>query len=233
MTVESTQDLSLILGTGAFRLESVERYQAWINDFQLGESPPLFKNQWLNVFTKTPYWLPPLVWLPVAALSLSTCEGMSTGCIVFAVASGLFLWTFLEYIFHRFCFHFFDRFELLPAWALALHFLIHGIHHRYPRDPFRLVFPPVLAQFPIMALYFFLRLLAPLTWTHAIFSGVLSAYVIYEETHFFYHHCPKKLPSWCLRQQKIHMLHHSKCEDSLHFGVTSQFWDHAFDTAGR
>lgn len=256
MTADRIQDspiISQILGSAAFRSQSVvfvptrasfydvcdvALYRTWLNELQPGSAPNLFASDLLDFWTKTPFWLPPLVWLPVAALQLSLASA-ATGAagaatLAFAFALGLFFWSFLEYTFHRFLFHFIDHFERLPAWALALHFLVHGIHHRYPADPFRLVFPPVLASIFVAALYVLLGLVwFPSPWTHAIFSGVLSAYVIYDETHFFFHHCPTKIPGLMARQQKVHMQHHSKSAHSHHYGVTSPFWDHVFGTAAK
>jgi 4-hydroxysphinganine ceramide fatty acyl 2-hydroxylase len=58
---------------------------------------------------------------------------------------GVLSWTFFEYAFHRFFFHAEDHW--LPASVpsiFAFHFLIHGVHHAYPQDRMRLVFPPFM-----------------------------------------------------------------------------------------
>ena len=56
---------------------------------------------------------------------------------------GLFGWTLVEYVFHRFIFHIDGKLPNHQA-ALTLHFLLHGIHHLIPMDHDRLVMPPVL-----------------------------------------------------------------------------------------
>ena len=47
----------------------------------------------------------------------------------------LFRRTFLEYLLHRFVFH------RVPSgyWGITAHFLLHGVHHKLPADPGRLV----------------------------------------------------------------------------------------------
>ena len=59
---------------------------------------------------------------------------------------GIISWTLGEYIIHRFGFHCEDSwFKYLPhsRWTFLSHFLIHGIHHAFPQDRERIVFPPV------------------------------------------------------------------------------------------
>jgi hypothetical protein len=50
------------------------------------------------------------------------------------------LWTFLEYVFHRFPFHLTPHNKL----EVIIGYLIHGVHHAFPEDPERLVTPLVI-----------------------------------------------------------------------------------------
>lgn len=72
------------------------------------------------------------------------------------VTAGLLLWTVLEYTLHRFVFHV----DTTGAGRLlcTLHFVLHGLHHKVPFDPYRLVFPPVPAIVLASVLY------VPLPW---------------------------------------------------------------------
>lgn len=49
-----------------------------------------------------------------------------------------------EYTLHRWLFHLDEYLPNHPA-AIMTHFLLHGVHHIIPMDPYRLVFPPVIA----------------------------------------------------------------------------------------
>ncbi len=77
------------------------------------------------------------------------------GCFVL----GLMWWTLCEYYLHRFFFHAEDYW--LPNFPpiFAFHFLLHGVHHAYPMDRMRLVFPP----FPGYFVHFFF-VITPMSW---------------------------------------------------------------------
>ena len=50
---------------------------------------------------------------------------------------GVLLWTLLEYLIHRYIFHY----EPKTGVGKRLHYIIHGVHHDYPNDGKRLVMP--------------------------------------------------------------------------------------------
>jgi 4-hydroxysphinganine ceramide fatty acyl 2-hydroxylase len=56
---------------------------------------------------------------------------------------GVFSFTLVEYILHRFVFHS-ERWLPNNRIVRYLHYTLHGIHHMLPNDPDRLVYPPVL-----------------------------------------------------------------------------------------
>lgn len=85
-----------------FYLEQVHRPR----HYKGGASAPLFGN-FLEPLSKTPWWVIPIVWLPLVTYGTYLArEGFST---VFEVAGywlfGLFCWTLIEYFMHRFLFH--------------------------------------------------------------------------------------------------------------------------------
>lgn len=98
-------------------------------------SAPLFGN-FLDAFTKTAWYMIPTIWLPVVGYqvfkSLQSESPYVTAVFFFV---GIFIWTLVEYILHRFLFHLDD---LLPdhPLALLLHFTLHGIHHYLPMDKY-------------------------------------------------------------------------------------------------
>jgi 4-hydroxysphinganine ceramide fatty acyl 2-hydroxylase len=73
-------------------------------------------------------------------------------CFLFGIA----YWTLGENIGHRFLFHGEDYWmKKIPnnKEIRTFHFLIHGIHHAFPMDRLRLVFPP-LPGFILMYIVF-------------------------------------------------------------------------------
>jgi len=86
-----------------FYLEQVHRPR----HYKHGDSAPLFGSFLLEPFTKTPWWVIPIFWLPWVAY------GTALGCLhlpsIVQVAAcwlgGLALWTLVEYGLHRGLFH--------------------------------------------------------------------------------------------------------------------------------
>ncbi|KAF5879419.1 putative rna splicing factor protein [Botrytis fragariae] len=123
-----------------FYLEQVHRPR----HYKGGESAPLFGN-FLEPLSKTAWWVVPMVWVPpvtygtyLASKGFNNIAGEAAYWFL-----GLFLWTLVEYILHRFLFHL-DKWLPDNRVALTLHFLLHGIHHYLPMDKYRLVMPPTL-----------------------------------------------------------------------------------------
>jgi 4-hydroxysphinganine ceramide fatty acyl 2-hydroxylase len=85
-----------------FYLDQVHRPR----HYKGGESAPLFGN-FLEPLTKTPWWVIPLAWLPPVTYGLYVASAgfenllEEVGCFML----GLFLWTLIEYLMHRFLFH--------------------------------------------------------------------------------------------------------------------------------
>jgi 4-hydroxysphinganine ceramide fatty acyl 2-hydroxylase len=128
----------------------------------LADSARLFGPEYLEVFTKTKWYVVPIVWLPISiylflrgaqqftrplppvtfdnfASSLPTLQGLSSvtptsWSLTFAsFLLGNLIWTLLEYGFHRFLFHVDRLLPDRPAF-ITLHFLMHGVHHYLPMD---------------------------------------------------------------------------------------------------
>ncbi|EIW55518.1 oxidoreductase [Trametes versicolor FP-101664 SS1] len=220
------------------------------------ESPRLFAQWYLEMFTRTSWYIVPMIWLPIAAyifvrslvqfsigsyaLPLFTTDpgaplrAAAAGRIVpsaFAKAipcflAGNLIWTLLEYGFHRFLFHIDGA---LPdhAAALTLHFLMHGIHHYLPMDRLRLVMPPLMFSVLSYPMTQLAHLLFPPSMANGIISGAFVFYVLYDCTHYALHHT--RLPAYVRELKKYHLAHHYKNFD-LAFGVTSKLWDYVFNT---
>jgi 4-hydroxysphinganine ceramide fatty acyl 2-hydroxylase len=85
-----------------FYLEQVHRPR----HYKGGESAPLFGN-FLEPLSRTAWYVVPIVWLPPVAYGTyivgEGCGGRAVEAAYWLL--GLFLWTFFEYILHRFLFH--------------------------------------------------------------------------------------------------------------------------------
>ena len=214
---------------------SKEEYLNFIHDPKHMISPPeaiLFETPFLEFFTKTPWFIIPLLWAPLIIYyfwkSYSEMP-LPLHLIVMLYFLGIFLWTLTEYILHRFVFHIDEK---LPdnRTMLMLHFLLHGIHHAFPMDRNRLVFPPA-AAYPLYLLIkfsvstIFGGLYCP------ILAGVITGYIMYDLTHYFIHHAkPRNAFHRGLKQ--YHVLHHYK-NPKLGFGVSNKIWDYVFGTVLR
>jgi len=208
-----------------FYLEQVHRPRHYMG----GASAPLFGN-FLEPLSKTAWYVVPLVWLPPVLygswLGITNLPTPYNGAAYWFL--GLFLWTLVEYILHRFLFHLDDYLPDHPI-ALTLHFLLHGIHHYLPMDRYRLVMPPTL--FLVLATPFYRLAHFVFAYNYyaaiTVFSGGIFGYICYDLSHYFLHH--KSLPSYYRELKKYHLAHHYQNYE-LGFGVTSKFWDRIFGT---
>lgn len=93
----------------------------------------LFDAPYLEVLTKTKWYLIPSIWLPVAAYYFycGLQYGYWTSVFFFL---GLLIWTLMEYGLHRYVFHSESHFKEDNRLLTTLHFLSHGIHHAFPMD---------------------------------------------------------------------------------------------------
>ncbi|KAL8428199.1 hypothetical protein Efla_005301 [Eimeria flavescens] len=187
---------------------------------------------WLEPATKTHWWVVPLVWLPVAfylgSLALQVVRPLT---FVFAFAFGLFMWSLLEYVLHRFLFHFPE--DRLPdsGCCRVVHFLLHAVHHMLPMDPLRLVVPPALLALLSVPVATVFLLVFPRWFVLAAWPGGLSGYVLYDMIHYATHHFAFLEKIGHVKDMKrYHLKHHFKYP-LLGFGVSSKFWDFVFRTA--
>ncbi|TAQ84166.1 hypothetical protein B7494_g7511 [Chlorociboria aeruginascens] len=194
-----------------------------------GESAPLFGN-FLEPLTKTPWWVIPILWLPPVLYGTYIArEGLSSTVEEAAYwLLGLFLWTLVEYILHRFLFHL-DYYLPDNRVALTLHFLLHGIHHYLPMDKLRLVMPPTMFVALAIPFWKLAHTVFFYNWSAAtaVFCGGIFGYICYDLTHYFLHH--KTLPAYWKELKKYHLQHHFMDYENG-FGVTSRFWDGIFGT---
>jgi dihydroceramide fatty acyl 2-hydroxylase len=219
-----------------------DRYFAWVHepvrkttlrrlrDQDQGRWPGsvrIFASDRLEALTHISWRLVLAIWLPVVLALLVLSVRIMPGdglAVAGSWAGGLLLWTFVEYVLHRFFFHTAPR----SALGIKAHFLAHGIHHYDPFDGTRLVFPIPPAVGIALVLYGLLDLVLPTGVACAVMSGLLSGYLLYDMSHYASHHARARDP-WLRFLQRYHNAHHHREPDAL-FGVSSPLWDLIFRT---
>ena len=131
------------------------------------ESARMFKSDFMEFFSHVHPATPLVLYLPLLSASLYLAfarERLSILTIVELFAFGIAIWTLLEYVIHRYAFHY----EPNSKIGKQFHFIVHGVHHDYPNDGKRLVMPPVIS-IPLAVVFYGLFALvfgktAPAVW---------------------------------------------------------------------
>jgi len=189
------------------------------------ESVRMFKSDFLESLSKVHFTVPLYIFVPV--ILFCTYKALfqnSIGLVAFfeMFFLGLFVWTFVEYIMHRFLFHYMPD----KPWALRLHFIFHGVHHDYPSDAKRLVLPPSVSIPLATAFYFLFNAILPANYVFGFFPVFILCYLFYDISHYTIHHFNFKGNIWKKIKQH-HMLHHYQDPDKG-YGVSSPLWDKIF-----
>lgn len=190
------------------------------------ESVRMFKNDFFEALSKVHYLVPAYIFVPV--ILFCTYWSFFEVHIPFLnfigyFALGLFIWSFTEYVMHRFVFHYAPPDK---PWAQRMHFIFHGVHHDYPSDAKRLVLPPSVSIPLATGFYFLFRAILPVNGVYAFFPGFILGYLFYDLTHYAIHHFNFKGNIWKKIKQH-HMLHHYQDADKG-YGVSSPLWDKVF-----
>lgn len=137
-----------------------------------------------------------------------------------AFATGVILWTLLEYLMHRFLGHEHKGKNFFKAE--------HVQHHaRY--NYFAPVYKKALLALAVnLVLFALLQLVLPAAVVIMFLLGFSAMYMLYEATHYRFHvRGPVAEPFIILR--KHHFYHHFHNPKKNH-GVTTRFWDRVFGT---
>lgn len=107
--------------------------------------------------------------------------------------------------------------------------MFHGIHHTFPQEKYRLVFPIAPG---LVILYSFLHIplftLFESDKSYMLASGAYIGYVIYDLIHYSFHHSSPKT-QWIKDLKAHHMSHHYR-NGAVKYGVSNAFWDYVFRT---
>uniref|UniRef100_A0A8B9Q253 Fatty acid 2-hydroxylase n=1 Tax=Apteryx owenii TaxID=8824 RepID=A0A8B9Q253_APTOW len=223
-----------------------EKYDEWVHQ-PVDRPIRLFHSDFVEALSKTAWYVVFLVWTPVVLyLSWVSYTSLAQGntrlfssftteysipvhkyYFPFIFLLGMFLWSLVEYLIHRFVFH-----MKPPAsnyYLITLHFLLHGQHHKSPFDSSRLVFPPVPASLVVGFFYGVLRLLLPEVLGLSLFVGGLCGYVVYDMMHYYLHYGSPKKGTYLYGLKAYHVKHHFEHQKSG-FGISTRFWDYPFRT---
>lgn len=171
----------------------------------------------LEALTHTPFYVPPLYWAAAIALGHAFLAPLSC----YLVVCGFLLWYPLEYELHRFLFHAEGRIPNL------FHFIVHGLHHRAPKDAGRLMFPPLASTALGLPIFGALLLVFEVPTAWSLMAGLIIGYQNYELLHYAVHHHP----GWPIVRKLAnhHNLHHYSTAP-CNYGVSLALFDVLFGT---
>lgn len=164
---------------------------------------------WLSLFRRThreyyaDFFITPPITLMLLWLSLAGADWIWP--IWFGV--GILLWTFYEYVAHRFISH------SVPWFREA-----HALHHNAQRDYISLHPAVTLAIYGLFWMIFGFG-------TSALSVGFSTGYVFYSFSHTAFHYAKIEPGHFLYALKMRHALHHRA---DVNFGVTTSLWDRVF-----
>jgi sterol desaturase/sphingolipid hydroxylase (fatty acid hydroxylase superfamily) len=189
----------------------------------------LFENALLERLSKISPLTVLAVYVPLILLAVWKSFGVGVGAVMFVALflSGVVFWTFFEYVFHRYVFHFTPH----GKFQERVSFLFHGVHHQYPNDKKRLVMPITLSlAIAALLLLLFSALFGSYVW--AFWAGFALGYLCYDMMHYSIHHFKRPQSRWLKNIWKAHLDHHFR-DSNKGYGVSSPIWDHVFGTVQK
>lgn len=189
-------------------------------------SKQLFKNPILERLSRTHIAVPLIIFFTYASGLLywnvtHTSLSLSLSLLMFIV--GLLAFTWVEYLVHRYLFHM----ETYTQFRAKLQYIMHGVHHEFPRDKDRLAMPPLLSiAISTLLLFLFKLILGDLVFS--FLPGFLVGYALYLAIHYMVHayQPPKNIFKFLWIN---HSIHHYKDGDGA-YGVSSPLWDYIYGT---
>jgi sterol desaturase/sphingolipid hydroxylase (fatty acid hydroxylase superfamily) len=190
----------------------------------------MFESDLVDFFSRTHFSVVPILYLPASAWLLwksAVSEGLGWGVTLGLAVAAFGLWTLIEYWLHRSFFHW----EPGGKWGERMHFWVHGVHHKWPKDRFRLVMPPAvsIALFWLFLGVEYLLLGGAYVW--GFHAGMVLGYTYYDLTHYYLHHAHPKT-KYGKELKRNHMLHHFR-DNGARYGVSWMIWDYVFGTRGE
>jgi sterol desaturase/sphingolipid hydroxylase (fatty acid hydroxylase superfamily) len=168
--------------------------------------------------SKLNYWANYVIYAIMIVFFLAY-DGMRLGVSAYSMvglwAIGYFVWTFSEYVFHRWMYH------------MGLPLTVEG-HMKHHDDPTALIAMPfIVSPLLFLPIHGVFSVWLQIAGFSSVLSGWFGGYAIYSLMHHSLHHY--KMPfSWLRHLQSQHRIHHALPD--ANFGVTTRFWDRVFGT---
>lgn len=184
-------------------------------------------DRWILHFfaTKNPitalWFVLPILCLWISQINLGNTSLLLTSALVIF---GILTWTLLEYLIHRYIFHWRPKNKIIKNAFESIHLY----HHRNQEDQGVITSGPLSALF-WSALNFSLYyvILKDTSLVSLIMVGLTVSYYSYEWVHYLVHH--KIYTSGIMKYlQDYHLIHHEKWAGN--YGQTSPIWDIIFST---
>jgi len=193
-----------------------------VSDYQRNATARMFQSDFFEFFSKVHPATPFVFYIPVVLFLMA--YGLSQGVTTWAMTAlflpvGMVIWSVLEYVIHRYFFHW----EGNGPFTRRLHDIVHGYHHKYPDDEKRLVMP-LGASIPMAVLIgLLLYAVGQPAITLPLFVGIVTRYLVYDYLHWYTHYCTPRW-NWDKTLRAHHMAHHFACPDK-NFGISHRWID--------
>jgi sterol desaturase/sphingolipid hydroxylase (fatty acid hydroxylase superfamily) len=195
-----------------------------------GETTRMFESDLFEYFSRIHPATPFVAWLPIVGFFLYRSVARHTPgvpMVALLFLTGVLMWTLLEYVLHRWVFHW----QKDTSVGRRIHFLLHGVHHDYPTDKDRLVMPLGFSIPLGIIIYGLFYYFVGQIYGEPCFAGMVIGYLGYDGTHYAVHHF-KQSTRIGRFVKKHHMLHHH-VDNEGGFGVSTPLWDLVFRTMPR
>src|SRR5438270_10359839 len=142
----------------------------------------MFESNLMEFFSHVHPATPVVLYGPVIGLMLYLAfaqKRLSILAVAVFFVFGILVWTLLEYVIHRYVFHYQPKTRV----GKLLHFIMHGVHHDYPNDASRLVMPPIISV-PLAIVFYAVFMLTLGRFAPAALAGFGVGYVCYDTIHY-------------------------------------------------
>ncbi len=172
------------------------------------------------------FWIFPS--LAALLLVLSLQQGTPWRQLLGLIPLGWLIWSLLEYLLHRFLFHWVPHHRRIRKMVRSLHFN----HHGDPRNPDKILVRPQYSL-PVSAFFLggFYLVTGTLFAASALLTGIWLGFLYYELVHYRLH--LSKADGGLLKHQRHGHFYHHFVDPNNCFGVTSPLWDWVFGTYRR
>jgi len=189
-------------------------------------SKTLFKNPILEKLSRTHILVPLTIFFIYSSALLFwnlTHASYATWITALLFFAGIISFTWVEYMIHRHLFHM----ATYTKFRKKFQYIVHGVHHEFPKDKDRLAMPPLLSITISTVLLLIFRVLMG-DFVFAFLPGFLVGYAYYLSIHYMVHafQPPKNFFKilWV-----NHSVHHYKNGEGV-YGVSSPLWDYVYGT---